>query len=107
KFHSLPLAPLGVPFDEAAFACAVKLLSNRKLRVGIYAGLGCMDCGDALQHAAEMLQAPVATSVSGKGVINESHPLAVGWGYGPQGTCTAGHAVQRGGLGLGVRWRFR
>ncbi len=38
---------------------------------------------------AEMLQAPVATSVSGKGVIPETHPLAVGWGYGPQGTMTA------------------
>src|SRR5262249_51809583 len=25
----------------------------------------------------------------GKGVIPETHPLAVGWGYGPQGTMTA------------------
>src|SRR4029450_9183413 len=27
--------------------------------------------------------APVATSVSGRGVISDCHPLAVGWGWGP------------------------
>jgi acetolactate synthase-1/2/3 large subunit len=36
-----------------------------------------------------MLQAPVATSVSGKGSVPETHPLAVGWGYGAYGTKTA------------------
>jgi acetolactate synthase-1/2/3 large subunit len=106
KFHSLPLAPLAVPFDEAAFACALKLLANRKLRVGIYAGMGCMDCPEALQRVAELLQAPVATSVSGKGVINECHPLAVGWGYGPQGTRTAEQAFQNVDLVLAIGVRY-
>lgn len=40
----------------------------------------------ALAQVAELLQAPVATSVSGKGVISDCHPLAVGWGYGPHAT---------------------
>lgn len=84
-----PLAPQGVPFDEAAFTRAVQLLSNRKLRIGIYAGQGCLDHSDALTAVAELLQAPVATSVSGKGAIPDTHPLAVGWGYGEQGTVTA------------------
>ncbi len=84
-----PLEPLGVPFDEAAFAKAVRLLSDRKMRVGIYAGQGCVDFSDSLVAVAEMLQAPVATSVSGKGVIPDTHPLAVGWGYGPHATATA------------------
>src|SRR5262249_47621896 len=65
------------------------LLSDRKLRVGIYAGQGCMNYSDGLVRLAELLQAPVATSVSGKGVIPDCHPLAVGWGYGGQGTRTA------------------
>ena len=36
-----------------------------------------------LTAVAELLQAPVATSVSGKGRDGEAHPLAVGWGFGP------------------------
>lgn len=72
------------PFDEAAFQAALALLGETKHRVGIYAGLGCMDHGGELAAVAELLQAPVATSVSGKGVIPETHPLAVGWGFGPQ-----------------------
>ena len=50
---------------EGAFQTALALLSNRKCRVGIYAGLGCMDFSADLVRAAELMQAPVATSVSG------------------------------------------
>jgi acetolactate synthase-1/2/3 large subunit len=77
------------PWDEAGFQAALAVLSNPKRRVGIYAGLGCMDYDTLLTQAAEVLQAPVATSISGKGAVNECHPLSVGWGYGPQGTRTA------------------
>jgi acetolactate synthase-1/2/3 large subunit len=106
KFDCGPLAPAGVPFDEAAFRCALGLLANCKLRVGIYAGMGCMDFGPLLVQVAELLQAPVATSVSGKGVISECHPLAVGWGYGPQGTRAAEHAFKSVDvvLAIGVRY---
>jgi acetolactate synthase-1/2/3 large subunit len=106
KYHSPGLALPGVPMDEEAFARALALLTNHKLRVGIYAGLGCMDFAPALARAAEILQAPVATSVSGKGTISECHPLAVGWGYGPQGTRTAEHAFKKVDvvLAIGVRY---
>ncbi len=106
KFSSPPLGPRDVPFDEPAFNCALRLLSNRKVRVGIFAGLGCMDFGDALTKVAEVLQAPVATSVSGKGSISECHPLAVGWGYGPQGTRTAEEAFKNVDLVLAVGVRY-
>jgi acetolactate synthase-1/2/3 large subunit len=65
-----------------------------------------MDCGPALTQAAELLQAPVATSVSGKGAISECHPLAVGWGYGPQGTRTAEKAFKGVDLVLAIGVRY-
>jgi acetolactate synthase-1/2/3 large subunit len=89
KFDCPPLEPPGLPFDEDACTRALGLLANPKMRVGIYAGAGCMDCTPALVQAAELLQAPVATSVSGKGAFPENHALAVGWGYGPQATKAA------------------
>jgi acetolactate synthase-1/2/3 large subunit len=105
-YHSTPLGPVPLPFDDQAFDRALRLLSHRNLRVGIYAGLGCMDYSCSLVQLAETLQAPVATSVSGKGVIPESHPLAVGWGYGPQGTRTAEQAFHGVDVlvALGVRY---
>lgn len=89
RFNSGPLEPIAAPFDPEACRRALQLLCDRRLRVGIYAGLGCMDYAPGIVRLAELLQAPVATSMSGKGVISETHPLAVGWGYGPQGTRTA------------------
>jgi acetolactate synthase I/II/III large subunit len=80
-----PLAA-SFPYDESCFQRIVELLSNPQRKIGIYAGVGCMAAGASLSAVAEMLQAPVSTSVSGKGCISEEHPLAVGWGFGPQGT---------------------
>src|SRR5262245_5936419 len=78
RFHSGPLPPAGVPLDQPAFHRAVALLQDHRKRVGIYTGLGCMDFAPSLVHLAELLQAPVATSICGKGVIPETHPLSVG-----------------------------
>ena len=79
---------------------------DRRRRVGIYAGLGCVDAGAALAAVAELLQAPVATSVSGKGCIPDAHPLAVGWGYGKQGTRAAEAAFKDVDLVLAVGVRI-
>ena len=88
-FRCPPPAPPALPFDEAAFQQALALLGDPRERIGIYAGAGCMAFPDELAAVAELLQAPVATSVSGKGVIPEAHPLAVGWGFGPQASVVA------------------
>jgi acetolactate synthase-1/2/3 large subunit len=106
KYGSVAAVEPEVPFDEVAFGKAVALLSDRRLRVGIYAGLGCMDHSAELTRVAELLQAPVATSVSGKGAIDECHPLAVGWGYGPQGTHTAEAAFGRVDVVLAIGVKF-
>jgi acetolactate synthase-1/2/3 large subunit len=103
---SPPSGVRAVAFDGCAFDRALGLLGDTRLRVGIYAGQGCMDHPAALARVAEVLQAPVATSVSGKGVINECHPLAVGWGYGPHATRTAELAFQKVDvvLAIGVKY---
>ncbi len=106
KFACAP--PLGpsYPFDEEACRRALGLLANPKYRVGIYAGLGSMDYSPALVQAAELLQAPVATTVSGKGAMPDCHSLAVGWGYGPQGTRTAELAFKEVDLVLTLGARY-
>jgi len=106
KFQSAPLGPAPLCFDEAGFHQALALLSDCRHQVGIYAGLGCMDHGASLVRVAELLGAPVATSVSGKGVINETHPLAVGWGYGPQATRTAEVAFKKVDTILAIGVKF-
>jgi acetolactate synthase I/II/III large subunit len=95
EFRSAPLAAAAVPFEDASFQKALALLSDKRLRVGIYSGQGCMDQSAALATVAELLQAPVATSVSGKGAIPENHPLAVGWGYGAHASPIAEAAFGR------------
>ncbi len=105
--YSQPMPPpYPVPFDEAAYARALAHLSDRRRRVGIYAGLGCVEAVPALTAVAELLQAPVATSVSGKGCIPDAHPLAVGWGYGKQGTRAAEAAFKDVDLVLAVGVRY-
>ncbi len=105
--YDLPVPPpYPAPFDEAAYGRVLAHLMDRRRRVGIYAGLGCVDAGASLAAVAELLQAPVATSVSGKGCIPDAHPLAVGWGYGKQGTRAAEAAFKDVDLVLAVGVRY-
>jgi acetolactate synthase I/II/III large subunit len=105
--YDLPVPPpCPVPFDEQAYRRALAHLSDRRRRIGIYAGLGCVDAGQSLAAVAELLQAPVATSVSGKGTLPDNHPLAVGWGYGKQGTRAAEAAFKEVDLVLAIGVRF-
>lgn len=68
----------------------------------LYLGQGAVDAGDDLISLAERLQSPVATTIQGKGVFPESHPLALWCGFGPAappfarslaGTCDATLAI--------------
>lgn len=102
-----PVPPeLAPPWDETAVRRAIDVLRDPTRRVGIYAGLGAAEATGALIAAAELLQAPVATTVSGKGVIPDDHPLAVGWGYGSFGTRAAERAFKQVNtvLAIGVRY---
>jgi len=77
-----PYAPLALalPPDPTALAEAARLLAGTA-DVLILAGRGALEAGDALVALAERLQAPVMTTIHGRGVIDEDHPLALG----PQG----------------------
>jgi thiamine pyrophosphate-dependent acetolactate synthase large subunit-like protein len=61
----------------AALAEVVRLL-GRTGGVVIIAGGGSVDAAAAITKLAERIDAPVLTTTLGKGVIDESHPLAVG-----------------------------
>jgi acetolactate synthase-1/2/3 large subunit len=106
RVNSGPLEPLPLPLDDAAARRALSLLQDPRQRIGIYAGMGCMDFSQSLVRVAELLQAPVATSIAGKGAFPENHPLAVGWGYGAQGTATAEHAFKSVDLVLAMGVKY-
>jgi acetolactate synthase I/II/III large subunit len=60
---------------------AARLIGGAK-RILIYAGNGARDAGHALVELAERLGTPVATTIQGKGVFPEQHPLWVWNGLG-------------------------
>ena len=72
--------------DESALDRAVGLLNAaRNQKIIVLAGPGVLHARgiDALRAFAERFDIPVATTLSGKGLIPESHPLALGvFGYG-------------------------
>jgi acetolactate synthase-1/2/3 large subunit len=65
--------------DPRDVEVAVRALLNAKAPL-IYAGGGVLqaDAADELREFAEIVQAPVATSIKGKSVLPENHPLSVG-----------------------------
>lgn len=69
--------------DPASIARAAEALESAK-RPFIFAGGGVENAGatEALVRVAELLGAPVVTSVFGRGAISDRHPLALGDGWG-------------------------
>jgi acetolactate synthase-1/2/3 large subunit len=71
----------GAPVPHEAVLQAARLI-NAARRVLLYAGNGARGCGPALAELAEKIGAPVATTIQGKGVFPEQHPLWVWNGLG-------------------------
>ncbi|MFS0894504.1 thiamine pyrophosphate-binding protein [Microbacterium sp. 179-I 3D3 NHS] len=63
--------------DPDALAEAARLLASAERPV-IVAGGGSTDAGNELTAIAERLGAPVLTTLNGKGVVDERHPLSLG-----------------------------
>lgn len=68
--------PVPLP-PEQSIAEAAKLLSAAHRPV-ILAGGGARGAADPIRKLAEQLAAPVVTSLNGKGVLDEHHPLSLG-----------------------------
>jgi acetolactate synthase I/II/III large subunit len=65
------------PDPEAVARVARRLRPAGK--VVLYVGQGARDAADQVCQLAERIAAPVATTVSGRGVLPEDHPLALGF----------------------------
>jgi acetolactate synthase-1/2/3 large subunit len=73
---SLPAAP-----EEPFLNRAVDIL-RRARRPLLYIGAGAAGAADEVRQVAELLEAPVATTFQGKGILPEDHPLFLWPGFG-------------------------
>ena len=89
-FHYVPVAPRRTAGDPADVAEAARALLAAK-RLVIHAGQGVLyaEAWDELKELAELLRAPVMTTLSGKSAFPEDHPLSIGAG----GAATTGPVV--------------
>jgi acetolactate synthase-1/2/3 large subunit len=72
----LPAAP-----EEPFMNRAVDIL-RRARRPLLYVGAGAAGAADQVRRVAELLEAPVATTFQGKGILPEDHPLFLWPGFG-------------------------
>ena len=85
--HDLPACvfdeepPCAPQPDAPAVEEAVSLLEGAR-RPAIYAGYGARGAFELLKELAERLAAPVTTTIQGKGVFPETHPLWLWNGFG-------------------------
>jgi acetolactate synthase-1/2/3 large subunit len=75
-------APDPAAVAPAELRRAAELLSAPGAKPLLYAGLGAQSAQAELVALAERLEAPVSTTIQGKGVFPESHPLFLWTGFG-------------------------
>ena len=96
---ALAYTPVGTPGKagpaDADAQRAAELLVNARLPI-LNAGGGAMSAGaaDEVMELAEMLSMPVATTIMGKGIFPENHPLSLGGGVYPRSRYASGAALQ-------------
>ena len=97
--------PVPAPTAEAV-RVAVELLTAPGAKPFCDAGLGGREAQGELVARAERLEAPVATTIQGKGVFPESHPLFLWNGFGNQAPGFVRDIVDRRTVTLALGCRF-
>lgn len=97
--------PAAPALDGGLVEAAARLL-NAAHRPAVYAGYGARHAREALLAVVEALDAPVATTIQGKGVFPEQHPLFLWNGFGAAAPPFARKVMARCDALLAVGCRF-
>lgn len=84
---------------------AVELLINAK-NPGIFVGWGAVDAADYTAQIADLLGAPVSTTLQGLSAFSAQHPLHTGMSFGPAAVPAATNAFKNCDCLLAVGTRF-
>lgn len=95
-----PARPKSVELEQ------LRQLLGKSRRPLLYLGLGAAGAGRDLVTLAERLEAPVATTIQGKGVFPESHPLWLWCGFGRSAPTFARQVARTCDLTLAIGCRF-
>ena len=89
---------------EKIKAIAARLKSAR--RVGMIVGLGAAEAKREIRALADWLNAPVASTGSGRGVMDEAHPLSLGFGWATGGITSVNRILESCELVLAIGIKF-
>ena len=92
-------------FDRALVKQAAQLLVQAK-QVGFFLGWGAVDCQAELIELAELLNAPVATTLQGLSSFPGNHPLHTGMGFGGYSVPAGQNAFAQCDAVLAIGTRF-
>jgi acetolactate synthase-1/2/3 large subunit len=96
---------LPAPAHSSQIDAAVALLKGAK-HPGFFIGWGARDCLADVTALSEHVQAPVATTLQGFSMFPASHPLHVGFGFGPAAVPAARNAFANCDVMLAIGTRF-
>ena len=92
-------------FDKTLVKQAAQLLVEAK-QVGFFLGWGAVDCQAELLESAELLDAPVATTLQGLSAFPGDHPLHTGMGFGAYSVPAGQNAFAQCDAVLAIGTRF-
>lgn len=92
------------PDEQALARCVDELLSAKQ--VAMFVGWGARNVQHELVKIAELLDAPVATSLQGLSSFPHEHPLHAGFGYSPSAVPSAQNAYAKADCMLAIGVRF-